>query len=292
LKYESGTVDWLSEVSPEIAPDLIRMHREDLRLFPGFGTYFYSVNCNPRLPDGKDNPFHDVRVRQAFAMSIDKIPIVKSITRLGQPIATTFIPPGAFPHYVLPTGLPYDVARARKLLADAGYPGGAGFPRVSILFNNETTDHKFIAQNIRKQWADALGVNVDLEGIEINTFRSRLHDKSYSLARAAWTGDYNDPSTFTDKYLSSSENNDSAWSNARYDALCEKATHERDPLARLKILHDAEQILCDQAPIIPLYHYVNTYMFRDDVKGIPLNPRQTTLFKAFESARNGASAKK
>lgn len=284
LKYNSGAVDWQSEVTGDIAAELYRSHRPDLHVFPGFGTYFYSINCNPTLPDGRANPLADVRVRQALAMALDKQAIVQTITRMGERPANTYIPPGIFAGYHSPAGLGYNVARARQLLADAGYPGGNGFPQMNILFNAEG-QHADIAQNVRRQWLQNLGIDVGLEKLEIKTFRQRLHKKDFAIARASWFGDYNDPSTFTDKYLSDSGNNDSDWKNPKYDALCAAAAIEPDVTKRLRLLEQAEEIVDTELPILPVYFYVNAYLFRANVKGIPLNPRDLLNFKSVEVVR-------
>jgi oligopeptide transport system substrate-binding protein len=265
--YDTGGVDWLTDLSGELAAELIAKGRKDIHVFPAFGTYFYTFNCGEKLPDGRKNPFHDVRVRQAFSMAVNKQIIVDTVTRLGEPVTTNYIPPYSFPNYPSPHGLDYNVARAKELMAEAGYPNGAGFPSITLLFNSEG-QHGPIAQIIRRQWLDALGVDVKLEGIEIKTFRKRLHDKEYAVARASWYGDYNDPSTFTDKYKSDSGNNDSDWKNKAYDALCEQADREPDQQKRLDLFAKAEKILLDEAPILPLYHYMNVYLYKDKVKGI------------------------
>jgi oligopeptide transport system substrate-binding protein len=282
--YESGTVDWLAEVDSDLAPELKAQGRSDLHVFPAFGTYFYSINCKPALPDGRPNPFHDVRVRQAFTMAIDKRPIVENVTRMHEPIATTYVPPGVFPDYPSPKGLGYDVAGARRLLAEAGYPNGQGFPRITILFNNEF-EHGKIAQVVRRQWLTNLNVETDLEGVEIKIFGARLHDKEYAVARASWYGDYQDPTTFTDKYLSYSDNNDAGWVNQKYDDLCDLAAKEPDPKARMRLLAEAEGILCQEAPIIPMYYYLSRYMLRSNVHGVPLDPRNMVMMQAVEVTR-------
>ena len=281
LEYDSGAVDWLADITGEIAAELKKKKRPDLRVFPGFGTYFYSVNCQPNLPDGKPNPLADPRVRRALAMSLDKQVVVDTVTRMGEKPADTYVPPGIFKDYPSPPGIPDDIAAAQRLLSEAGYPGGSGFPKLTILFNKES-QHGEIAQVVRRQWQQNLGVNFDLEGVEIKLFRQKLHSKNYAIARASWFGDYNDVSTFTDKYLSTSENNDSGWVNAQYDALLHDAEYDADPdvTHRLKTLSQAEQILCDEAPIIPVYFYNSAYLFRDNVKGIPLNPRMMVNFKS------------
>lgn len=282
LKYDTGTVDWLADVVGEIAAEMREKKRSDLRVFPGFGTYFYSINCNEKFANRGRNPFADGRVRQAFAMAIDKRFIVEQITRMGEKTAENYIPPGIFPRYHSPKGLAYEPARAQELLSAAGYPRGGGFPKIELIYNNEG-QHPKIAEYVRKQWKDHLNVEVDLAGGEVKVFRQRLHNKEYAIARASWFGDYNDPSTFTDKYRSISENNDSAWKNPRYDELCAAAGVEPDADKRLRLLEEAEGILCQDAPIIPLFYYVNVYLFRDNVTGIPLDPRNMVMFKAVQA---------
>lgn len=278
LIYDSGRVDWLTEVSSELAADLKKQGRQDLKVFPAFGTYFYCFNCLPKLPDGRDNPFRDVRVRKALTMALDKRPIVNNVTRMNEPVMTAYIPVGVFPGYQTPPGLAYDPAGARKLLAEAGYPEGRNFPKVSLLFNTGS-NHGEIAQIVRRQWAEVLGIDISLEGVEINAFRQQLHNQQYAVCRASWYGDYNDPSTFTDKFLSDGENNDGKWVNLEYDELCRKAAVAKTNEERLKLFAAAEKILLDDAAILPVYQYVNTYLVNEKLEGIPLNVRNMVNFK-------------
>jgi oligopeptide transport system substrate-binding protein len=283
-KYEQGEVDWLADTTGDIASQMRDAGRQDIKIFPSFGTYFYSFNCQPTLSGGRKNPFADIRVRQALTMAIDKRPIVRNVTKLGEQITNLYVPP-TFPTYKRPTGLAYDVQKARQLLADAGYPNGENFPPVKLMFNTEFNDHKLIAEIISRQWKRNLNINIELDGMEIKQFQTRLHEKDYDVSRASWYGDYNDVSTFTDKYRSDSLNNDSAWSNAEYDRLLDAAKKEVDPQKRLDLLSQAEQILVTEVPIIPLFHYVNKYAMRDNVKGIPLNPRNMVEFKRVTAGR-------
>jgi oligopeptide transport system substrate-binding protein len=284
--YQQGDADWLVDVEPEIASELLKDQRTDLHIFPAFGTYFYEFNCQQKLSDGSDNPLFDVRVRQALAMTINKQPIVDNVAKLKQPVATTYIPLGAFPGYHAPPGLGYDVEGARRLLADAGYPDGKGFPRISILYNTDPT-HADIATMIRRQWKDNLNIDVDAHAEEQSQYKNDLHNHNFVVSRAAWYGDYNDPSTFTDKYLSSSENNAAAWADKKYDALCAAAAVEGNPVKRFELLAEAEDRLLSQAPIAPLYTGVNTYLFHDSVKGIAMNPLQAQPFGAIQARPPG-----
>ncbi len=168
--------------------------------------------------------------------------------------------------------------RARRLLAEAGYPNGEGFPHLSILYNTESL-HGDVAQIIRRQWLTNLGIQMDLEGVEVKIFGVKLFSQQYSVARASWYGDYDDPTTFTDKYKSDSDDNDSKWKNPEYDRLCAEAAKETNQQRRLELLSRAEGILLNEAPIIPLYTYVNCYMFRDDVKGLSCLANAMLMFQ-------------
>jgi oligopeptide transport system substrate-binding protein len=283
-KYEQGEIDWLADTTGDIAAQLRDQGRKDVKVFPALGTYFYTFNCSPQLPGGRKNPFADSRVRQALAMAIDKRPIVRNVTKLGEEITSLYVPPG-FKGYTRPTGLAYNVAKAKALLAAAGYPDGKGFPPVKVTFNTEFNDHKLIAEIVSRQWNRNLGINVELDGVEIKQFQTRLHAKDYDVARASWFADYNDVSTFTDKYYSDSLNNDAGWKNADYDRLLHQAEKEMDAQKRLSLLSQAEQILVNDAPIIPMYHYVNKFVIRDYVKGVWLNPRNETILKRAKAYR-------
>jgi oligopeptide transport system substrate-binding protein len=279
LRYESGSVDWVASVPTEVAAELKIRGRTDLRNFSGFGTTFLSFLSRPKLNSGKPNPLTDMRVRLALGMAIEKQTIVDTITRMGEKTATTFVPPDVFPGYQKQQGVPYDPARAKQLLAEAGYPNGGTLPGVSYLFRSDLPAAKELAQNLTRQWKQKLNLDIPLESAEAKVRRQRVNDRDYTICSADWIGDYGDPSTFTDKYRSNSENNDSVWVNKEYDQLVFQATKEVDEARRLRLLERAEKILLDEAPIFPLYYLTNQYLFRDEVKGINTNPRNMTMFK-------------
>ena len=287
LAYESGDVDWLADVNPDLAAELKAKGRTDLRVMPAFGTSFLTFNCMPEFLSGTDgasgrNPLNDIRVRQALALAIDRQYIVDNITRMGEPVASTYVPPGALPGWQSTPGFGLDVARARKLLADAGYENGRGFPRLPIIFNSESAARRTLVQALKNQWKANLGIDIDIQGFELKSYRNRVTEKRYAIAPVGWYGDYMDASTFTDKYLSTSLQNDCAWASKRYDQLCFLATKEPDEGKRLRLLEGAERLLLEEAPIVPLYTYVNVWMHRDNVKGIHPNPKVLTMFKALK----------
>lgn len=280
--YENGEAGWLTDAGSALVPELRAKGRKDLKLFPAFGTYFYDFNCNPTLPGGQKNPLADRRVRRALTMAIDKRPVVDNATRCGEVIARTYVPVDVFPGYHSPPGLAFDPAQARRLLAEAGYPGGVGFPRLSILFSADgpTAAATLVAQIVRRQWQQELGIEVDLETMEVTVRGARLHSHDFTIAAGDWYGDYDDISTFTDLFKSTSENNDPAWKNTEYDDLLSKAAVEGNPKMRFDLLSRAENLLLEDAPIAPLYYGVGQYLIHDNVHGIPINARQSVMLHA------------
>jgi oligopeptide transport system substrate-binding protein len=267
--------------------------RKHIHAFPAFGTYFYNFNCLPTLQDGRRNPFADKRVRRAFAMALDKRRITEDVRGIGERIATTLIPPNSLAGYPAPAGLPFDPERARKELADAGYPGGKGFPAVEILFNRDG-GHDVIAQAIAKDWSENLGVDVELAMREIKVFRNDLKNQNFMTSRAGWYGDYGDPTTFLDLNRTGDGNNDRKFSSAKFDALLDRANAEPDAAKRLQILYEAEKMIVeDELPLIPIFHYVQMSMFDPDkVSGISSHPRQEQNMYQVDILGDGKGADK
>jgi oligopeptide transport system substrate-binding protein len=281
IQYEQGEIDWLADVSQDIAFPLKEKGRTDLRTSPAFGTAFVTVNCAERVPEVKDqkNPLSDPRVRTAISMAIDRNTLVNSVTRMGEKPALHYMPPGFFDGYESRPIQTDSVEAAQKLLADAGYPGGKGFPTISLVFNSDNTIRRDLAASISNQLRANLGITVEGRGIELKSYRDQVTSKQYSLALVAWFGDYMDPSTFTDKYLSYAENNDSNWGPQAYDDLVAQARREADPKKRYDLLAQAESMVNAELPIIQLYHYVNISLHRENVKGLFTNAKNLTMFK-------------
>jgi oligopeptide transport system substrate-binding protein len=240
-----------------------------------FGVYWYNFNCLPALRDGRKNPFADPRVRRAFTMAIDKRTLVDEVQRIGNPVATTIVPPGSIAGYESPRGLPFDPAGARRLLAEAGYPDPRAFPvTVDILINTEG-DHDKIAEFVARNWESYLGVRTSITRKEIKVFRADLKDANYIVSRAGWYGDYGDPTTFLDVHRTGDGNNDRKYSSAAFDALMARAAEEMDPAGRMRILHEAERVIVEEdLPVAPLFQYVTLYLFDPHkIGGINPHPR-------------------
>ncbi|MEX0776825.1 MAG: peptide ABC transporter substrate-binding protein [Phycisphaeraceae bacterium] len=263
-KDPDAGVDWWPDLpsGDPLAADLVAQQRPDLHPYPSAGTYFYLFNCNPTLPDGRPNPFTDARVRRAFSMTIDRQTIVDNITRLHQPVARTFVPPDAFTDYMPPVeaGATYDPQGARKLLAEAGYPGGKGLERLTLMFNKDA-GHDKIAEFVMNTWQRELGVRVEPVVQSTKVFGDFRRSQKFIIARGNWFGDYRDPTTFLDMYISHDGNNDAKWSNAEYDQLMAEAARTADAAGRLEILRRAETLLMQEQPLAPMFYYVQFHMY-------------------------------
>lgn len=240
---------------------------------PFLGTWFIRINSTKA-------PFKDIRVRRAFALAVDRKRIVEKITRLGEQTATSFTPPGAGKNYQPPTGPSLDVKLARELLAQAGFPGGKGFPRIEYLYIQADIERN-IAIELQSMWRENLGIEVGLTKQEQKIWLSSMRDLSYDLCRSSWVGDYNDPNTFLECFTTGNGNNRTGWASARYDELIAAAAREADIGKRHSFFSDAEKILIsDEAPIIPVYHYVGVQFRRDGLKGVQANLIDDHPFRA------------
>jgi oligopeptide transport system substrate-binding protein len=198
-------------------------------------------------------------------MAVDRDALVKNVTRAGEIPAHCFTPPNTA-GYAAAAAIPTDIEQARRLLADAGYPGGKGFPPIDILYNT-SEQHQIIAQAVQEMWRKNLGVTVTLTNQEWKVYLDAQTRKDYRVSRAGWIGDYLDPNTFLDMWITGGGNNRSGWSNAAYDSLIAAASKTADREARFTAFQQAERVLLEEAPIVPIYFYVSKELIRPEVKG-------------------------
>lgn len=272
--YMTGQVDWIPAVPPEIIPDLLEREDKDFAPSPFLATYYYVFNT-------EKPPFDDPRVRRALTMALERQEIVDTVTRAGQVPTMGLVPPiiSKSIDYTPPQGEPENVEKAKALLAEAGYPGGEGFPRAAILYNTAET-HEAIAEMIQHQWKRNLGIDVELTNQEWSAYLESREQGKFHVARAGWTGDYLDPVTFLNLCQSEDPNNHTRWKNADFDRLLAEAAQEADPAKRFDLLEQAEQIVVDEMPVLPIYSYVDPNMVRPYVKGWYRNLRDTHPLKS------------
>jgi oligopeptide transport system substrate-binding protein len=210
-------------------------------------------------------PVSDVRVRKALSLAVDREMLTTFVTKAGEVPSSRFVPAG-LRGYEGPHGLAFDPAAAKKLLAEAGYPGGKGFPKTELVYNTSEL-HRVITQAVQQMWKEHLGIQVELANVEWKVYLARQSTLDYQISRAGWIGDYVDPNTFLDLWKTGGGNNQTGWSNPRYDQLIDQATRLVDTKERMRALHDAETILLDEAPVLPLFTYVNKGMLSKKVTG-------------------------
>ena len=257
-QFLAGESDWIPTVPPAQL-DAAR-NRAEFYVSAYLGTYYFRFNVTRP-------PQNDLRVRKALSMAVDRESLTNFVTRAGEIPTSTFVPAG-MRGYDGVKGLPFDVAAAKKLLAEAGYPDGKGFPKVELLYNTNDL-HRVLTQAVQQMWKEHLGIQVELTNVEWKVYLARQSSLDYQISRAGWIGDYVDPNTFLDMWITAGGNNQTGWTNKRYDDLIGQAAckivNAKD---RMKALQEAEQILAaEEVPIMPLFTYVNKGMLSRRVKG-------------------------
>ncbi len=269
--YESGEIDYLEHIPTDQIPTL-QESNEDFEIQPYLGTYFYVFNTSKE-------PVNDPKVRHALTLAIDRQAIVDVVTKAGQKPASGFVPEGmtlsdgssfreAAGDFAIPATA--NIEEAKKLLAEAGYPDGQGFPTIEVMYNTLEA-HKAIAEAIQEMWKQNLGINVELRNEEWKVFQETRTQGDFVIARHGWIGDYVDPMTFLDMWLSNSGNNNAQWKNDDYDqaiADSKKASGaDRDAL-----MMKAEKIMMDDWITMPIYYYTKPTLLKPYVKNVHFSP--------------------
>jgi oligopeptide transport system substrate-binding protein len=246
------------------------------KIAPYLGAYYYVFNV-------KAKPFDDVRVRKAFAMSIQRQELIRYIVRGQKQAAYAWVPPGIIDEK---TGTDFradggnliteDVPQAQQLLNEAGYDATHPLPEITVLFNTNEM-HKAVAEAMQSMWKANLGVTVSLMNQESKVFMASRAKGDYQIARASWIADYNDPMSFMEVF--SDEENDAQYHNERYNELIKKAKATNDEVQRLQYLHEAEQILFDDCVIIPIYYTTQPYVAQPYIHGYSWSPLGLVDFK-------------
>ncbi len=258
--FESGKLQYVSRLPP--------VEIERLKASPAYRNgpflrgYYYGFNITKK-------PFDDVRVRQAFAHAVDRSQIT-SLLKGGQIPTTSWIPKG-MPGYEPKIGLDFNLSKAKKLLAEAGYPDGKGFPNVTFMFDTRD-DHKMIAERLQSMWKKNLGVDLKAQNEDWKVYLNRLKADVPQMFRLGWGADYPDPDNFMNLFTSYSDNNHTHWKNKEYDKLIEQAAGESSMPKRLAIYKKAQVMLTEQdAVIVPLFVDALNVLISPTVKNLSLN---------------------
>ncbi len=228
-----------------------------LHLEPYLGVYFFRLNLK-RPP--VDNP----KVRWALALALDRKAICDNVLRGGQIPAYGLTPP--MTGYEAPRPVTHDPEKARRLLAEAGYPGGKDLPRLEIHVS-DTESNKKMAEVVQSMWKTELGVQASIRLEDSSVFYNTQNRMDYQISRAGWIADYVEPLTFIDMWTTGNENNNTGWSSPEFDQLIRDSYREGNPAARLAILHRAEELFMADLPIVPIYFYTRQYLLHPAVSG-------------------------
>ena len=277
--YLTGQLDW--DTTPPNTMIPILKKRDDFVSTPFLASYFYRINT-------EKPPLNNPLVRRALNLAIDKSSIVDNVVKGGQSPASSFVPPG-MNGYEGYRGSGHNVKLARQLLAKAGYPNGKGLPQIEILYNTADS-HRDIAEVIQQDWKKNLGINVVLRNLEWGSFLDSLRMGDYMVARSGWIGDYPDPNTFLDMFVTGGPNNQTNWGNVKYDNNIKMAKVEADPVSRMKLFVEAEAILMEEQAILPIYFYVSKNMVQPRVQGFHANLQDVHPLHLIKIRREGSAA--
>lgn len=290
--YKAGELDYSGDngsLPPNYIPFLEK--KKDFERTNYIGTYWYEFNT-------KAPPLDKVEVRKALNLAVDKKELVDRVLLGGQQPATHFVPDFLGGGYepvanadkekgVDPFSGPeavFNPERARELLAQAGYPvvkdddgwRAEGMPPIEVLYNTSEA-HKKVAVAIQDMWKRHLGVSVTLRNEEWKVMLKNVRDRNFQVVRFGWIGDFDHPQTFMDTFMARSPNNRTGWKSAHFDSLVAKARSTGDTAESMKIYREAEKILVDEVPKLPLYFYTKVALVKPYLKGFHFNRRNEQL---------------
>ncbi|HBN6528359.1 TPA: ABC transporter substrate-binding protein [Escherichia coli] len=271
-RYRAGEVD-LTWVPAQQIPAIEKSLPGELRIIPRLNSEYYNFNL-------EKPPFNDVRVRRALYLTVDRQLIAQKVLGLRTP-ATTLTPPevkgfSATTFDELQKPMSERVAMAKVLLKQAGYD--ASHPLRFELFYNKYDLHEKTAIALSSEWKKWLGAQVTLRTMEWKTYLDARRAGDFMLSRQSWDATYNDASSFLNTLKSDSEENVGHWKNAQYDALLNQATQITDATKRNALYQQAEVIINQQAPLIPIYYQPLIKLLKPYVGGFPLHNPQDYVY--------------
>lgn len=230
---------------------------------PYLGTYFYLINT-------KRPPLDDVRVRKALSMAIDRVKLNDTVMQKSNFPAYSITPPDTM-GYNPPKLFDYEPEKARKLLAEAGFPNGEGWPKVELVYNTSES-HRKIAVALQQMWKDVLNISIIISNQEWKVYLDSVDTMNFDIARRGWIGDYVDANNFLDLYITDGGNNNTGYADPRYDEMILKlAPQAKTQEERYRIFYEAETMLMEQMPILPIYTYTSKHLIHPSVKDMPSN---------------------
>lgn len=271
--YNSGEAQLIKDVPTDEIPSLTKAEDGgDFYVDTILGTYYVSLNL-------KRDAFKDAKVRRALSLAIDRDYVANTIMQGTYSTADSIVGPGIVDEngYFHDNGnAPYisadyeaNLAEAKKLLADAGYPNGEGYPTLEYS-TNDAGYHVPLAEYLQQAWSD-LGITLTISKMEWSSFTAARRAGEYDVARNGWVMDYNDPSNMIELFCSGNGNNDGKYSSADFDAAVE-ASKVADAAEHFAQLHKAEDILMEDMGCIPVAYYNDFWLQSSSLKGVWHSP--------------------
>ena len=265
-RWEAGEYDMMDDLPAGRFPDLQASYPSEAHSVPRLCSYYYAINHT----ETTDPALKDERVREALAYAIDRDVIVNQVLKGGQTPAYSFthIATAGFEAPEIEYGTWSQAERDAKAkeLIEAAKADGVEMSEPLQLIYNTSESHKQIATIISQMWKQKLGVETTLENMEWKTYLDIRRQQKFDLARSGWCADYNEASTFLDLMTTTSTSNSGKYSNPKVDELMKASKAADDPQP---IYTEVEEILADEIGLIPIYHYANTFVLDDTIKGFP-----------------------
>jgi len=268
--YKSGEAKVIKDVPTEEVPSLLG--QADFHVEEIIGTYYISLNLNEEC-------LKDVRVRKALSLSIDREHVANTVMQGTYSPAYNFMGPGwtdangeeFMNKEYISKDFEANLAEAKQLLADAGYPGGEGFPVIEYMFNPDGY-HQPVGEYLQQAWKE-LGLTVELKTVDWSQFTPTRRSGDYMIARNGWVGDYTDASNQIELLYSSNGNNDGKYNNPEFDKAMDESRATADGDIRTAALHKAEDIIMEDVACIPLAYYNDFWLQDEDLQGTWHSPR-------------------
>jgi oligopeptide transport system substrate-binding protein len=261
--YQNDEIQVDYDLPGDVLGKLKSENNAELKIPTELATYFYRFNTSKK-------PFNNVKVRKALSMAINRQSLIDNVSQGGQLPAFALVPTGVpdAKGEFRKNGGDYfteNIEEAKKLLAEGLKEEGMDKLSFSILYNT-SEQHKKMAEAIQQMW-NKLGIEVKLENVEFKVKIDREHSLDYAVSRAGWIGDYVDPNTFLDLFTSWSKQNDTGWKSSKYDELIKSASSEFNVEKRMGYLHQAEKLIVEDYPIMPIYYYTRPMMVKSNLVG-------------------------
>lgn len=284
--FKSGELDLIDSMPVDELAAL--QQTPEYHRYGQIGLYYVQL----QQKEGGPEVLQDVKVRQALALAIDREYINERVNNGTRIPAYALIPAGIPDNGAgtdfrkaagdivggnLTTDFQANVAKAKELLAEAGYPNGEGFPALEYS-TNTNTGHEAIATALKQMWEENLGIKVNISVMEWDIFVTYRKTTDCQIARQGWIGDYADPSTFFDLFKTDAGTNDGGYSNAEYDALIDAARTEKDMAVRAQKYHDAEKIIMDDMGLIPIVYYADDVLSQEYFTGYGVSGTANKMF--------------